>query len=725
MTLALHQVPVGRIAELDADLPHLADALHAGLTRADWRLHDVRWTPGERCRLAFAVGDANSLTTFVAVDVTPAGCEERDYRSDPGLPGLPEAADAVRVAQLLAPHLRRSPTRCDVQPVRYRPGSRCVLRYQLDGVEPGEVFAKVLPHRARATAAAWQALSGDGRRERTDPLVPPYLGEWHDHDVILAGAVHGPTVSRLLGGAATGTSRARLATRLGALLARLHRQRDVEAPTRTADDQLASLDAMIPVARRVDAVTASRLAAIVDTLRARRPAPGPAVLAHGGFRAGQCVATDGGALVVLDLDGLHYGDAARDVATALAHFAWQEVKHPVLRPAMREAADAFLGAYQQLSGALPTASLAWWRAAALVQLVGRRYRRLEMSEWPKLPRVVELAESLLPRSTAPRVAASPSPVPRPAPLLEVVRAALQQVAAVPEGVAVEMTEVLGATTRRTVHQYVVRGLEGTGAVTVIAKSFNEAGRAELVHEHLCVLTDAVFPGADLRVPAPLAILPDLHLVLFRGDAGAPLDRIEDLSQATAGARGAARWLARLHTSAVTLPRRMDLDREVTTTTEWAAVIGEHHPDLLARAAELADRWPAAVDPATDAWVPIHKDFHAGHVLVDAGAGCGICVIDLDEARLGEAALDVAHFVTYLELHHAPATASVLADAFRTEYESASGRAGDVVAGYAAYTWLKIAKQWAVGRVHGRDADLARRGRGVDEALTRGLACLGG
>src|SRR5690606_22466730 len=161
----------------------------------------------------------------------------------------------------------------------------------------------------------------------------PYLGEWHDHDVLLAGAVHGPTVASVLSGRVPAPEPpARLAARLGTLLARLHRHSDVEAPTRTGDDQLDALHVLVPVVRRVDRGLADRLAAVVDSLRDHRPEPGPAVLAHGGFRAGQCVVTAGGALVVLDLDGLHHGDAARDVATALAHLAWQAVKQPALRP---------------------------------------------------------------------------------------------------------------------------------------------------------------------------------------------------------------------------------------------------------------------------------------------------------------------------------------------------------------------------------------------------------
>ena len=45
-------------------------------------------------------------------------------------------------------------------------------------------------------------------------------------------------------------------------------------------------------------------------------------------------------------------------------------------------------------------------------------------------------------------------------------------------------------------------------------------------------------------------------------------------------------------------------------------------------------------------MPIHKDFHTGHLLV----GDSVWVIDLDEARQGDRAFDLAHFCAYLELH---------------------------------------------------------------------------
>jgi hypothetical protein len=381
---------------------------------------------------------------------------------------------------------------------------------------------------------------------------------------------------------------------------------------------------------------------------------------------------------------------------------------------MRAATAAFLTGYEHHAGPLSPDSLAWWRAASLVQLAGRRYRRLEVADWPRLPALIDLAETVRP----PIGPSGARPTAGPAP--DAVRDALRPVALAPADLQVEADVVLGApTARRAVRRYTVRGLDGAQPVDVIAKSFDEPGRAELVDQHLRALAAGPFRDGPLRVPDALAVVPEQRLVVFRADAGVPLDRIRDRALATRGVRLAAQWLARLHRSDVDLPRRMDLDREVATSAEWATVIGEHHPDLLGRARVLAAGWRGEVEPA-DSFVPIHKDFHAAHVLVGAGA----CVIDLDEARLGDPALDVAHFLTYLALTREAEDAAVLQGAFQVEYRAAGGPGADAGPGYVAYTWLKIAKQWATGRAHGRGVGASRRRRGVVDALDRGTACLG-
>jgi len=73
---------------------------------------------------------------------------------------------------------------------------------------------------------------------------------------------------------------------------------------------------------------------------------------------------------------------------------------------------------------------------------------------------------------------------------------------------------------------------------------------------------------------------------------------------------------------------------------------------------------AGVVPA----VPIHKDFHPGHVLV----GDHVYVIDLDEARRGDPTFDVAHFCSYLELLSDDSSGPAARAAFLQEYVAATG-----------------------------------------------------
>ena len=163
----------------------------------------------------------------------------------------------------------------------------------------------------------------------------------------------------------------------------------------------------------------------------------------------------------------------------------------------------------------------------------------------------------------------------------------------------------------------------------------------------------VFAGSPgLGVPRALGWSADPPLVVYRPALGAGFD---DTSASVAGDEGiqreavvaAARWLARLHGSRLELDRRLDVDHEVANAVEWAATIAQAMPSLgsAAEAAVAALRSATAgLRVRTD--VPIHKDFHHQHLVL---APDRLSVVDLDEARLGDAALDVAHFVVYLQL----------------------------------------------------------------------------
>jgi len=212
------------------------------------------------------------------------------------------------------------------------------------------------------------------------------------------------------------------------------------------------------------------------------------------------------------------------------------------------------------------------------------------------------------------------------------------------------------------------------------------------------------------------------MVVYREAHGRPLDRVDPAAVADA-ARGTARWLHRLHRSRTVLPRRLDLRGETAGVRGWAASIADHQPDSARAAYDLAERLCALTGelPAVSP-VPIHKDLHPGHVLVCQE---GITVIDLDEARMGDPALDVAHLCAYVEASSWPA-AAIAARTFLDEYGAVPGPSAPERLGFfRAYTQLKIAKQLAMGSgprsiTAGRDRTASLR-----IALDRGLACLGG
>jgi aminoglycoside phosphotransferase (APT) family kinase protein len=298
---------------------------------------------------------------------------------------------------------------------------------------------------------------------------------------------------------------------------------------------------------------------------------------------------------------------------------------------------------------------------------------------------------------------------------------------------VETAEQLSPSSgRRAVIRYRVRGLDGPDLAAVVGKVFAEPQRAQLVYEHLRVLSEALPATQGLGVPEPLALLPERGLVVYRHGEGTPLSGIHDPAEALRGVQAAARWLAQLHSSQVALPRRVDLAQEVKTTREWAELIAGIYPWAAAQARWVADHWAArATAPRTGRAVQLHRDFHPGHVLV----GDRICVIDLDEARQGDAAFDIAHFCAYVELlmvvpadtgSEATLSAASLVSAFVEEYAAATGWAdGGSVAGFTAYTWLKIAKQWATAAGPCRGASPEQRLDGVADALGRGESCLSG
>jgi aminoglycoside phosphotransferase (APT) family kinase protein len=681
------------------------------------QLHDARWTPGGGCRLSYRAPTTAGSARFVAVDVAADGWTRRDYRDDARLPGLARAADPSVVATLLAPVLGE-PVACRVEPVRFRPGSRCVLRYDVT-TRSGRtcLYAKVFrPERFCETASRARQLA-DAPTGRM--LVPALIAAWPAVQALVGDEVAGRRVSALIGDPLVPLpERLGVAGRLGELLAGFHAVTDVAAPGWTAQDQLTSLVEGIGAVQRVDPRLTARLLRCLDVLQGSTSAPGSQVLSHGSFRASQVVRTAHDDLVALDTDRLALSAASRDLGTALAHLTWLCVRQPRLQPLADRIASAMLRGYRCRAGPVDPASLLWWRAVGLLQVAVRRFRRLEVGSWSAVPLVADAVEDLL--AAGPRVRGG---IVDHARMTHAAGSALGPLAQGPGPVRVRSARLLAdAPGRRRVVRLEVDGLETGGPVALIGKVFDDLWRARLLYRHLHLLSEGPFREGALRVPTPVTLLPSERMVLYRAFEGLPLDHVCEPEPAVAGARTAARWLARLHRSDVRLPRTLSLEQEQASCRRWATLIGAALPVAGEPARNLAAGWATAVQrlaPAP-ASVPIHKDFHAGHVLL----GDGICVLDLDEARAGDPAFDVAHFCTYLEAVARVVSRDLLRAAFLDEYAAATeGADPGRHAVYSAYTWLKIARQLAIGSGPFRDAAATDRERLVLSALTRGLTCL--
>jgi hypothetical protein len=251
---------------------------------------------------------------------------------------------------------------------------------------------------------------------------------------------------------------------------------------------------------------------------------------------------------------------------------------------------------------------------------------------------------------------------------------------------------------RAVIGYETVGPGGPGPV-LIGKIYSDKVRASRAHTMLESLHASRGSGIECGVPRPVAYLADLGMSLYQASGGHPLDRLKG-EELRHGVHDAACWLANLHRSTVPLDRRFDLSIEMGKLTAWEELVIQREPAVASMAAELLARIDSLGRRIRlSSSVPIHKDFHYQHVLIENGR---VVVIDLDEMRAGDPSLDVAHFGAYLRLLAFRTNVphddlSGLESLFTDTYASIAEYECDVRHRlFTAYTCLKIAKQLVSG-----------------------------
>jgi Ser/Thr protein kinase RdoA (MazF antagonist) len=549
--------------------------------------------------------------------------------------------------------------------VRYKPARKALLHYRL-----------------RAGAAqdwgreAYAKTYADDRAPRMDRLIrrlrasgvplPEPLGASEEHRVGFQAAAAGVPLLELRG-------HGRYEAALGGVvdaLARLHAVspadlgHDLPAPSAGYDAWLLkqaaeTLATLLPD----DAVRVRRLAdEIASELEGLPPAePRPI---HGDFYDDQVLVGDG-TLTLLDLDEVRLGDPLTDVGNFLGHVSAKLTDEGRV-DASRE---AFLGAWASRTGGDRCAPLLHEAAALILMAVGP-FRRLE-ADWPDgIRRHLDLAADRLREFRRRTPQASTAAVDETAldPLLmEPILSGLP----VPSPVQVRRAEVIRHKVgRRCTVRYELEVGPECRQMIAYAKLF-ASERAPRVHAALEALTTAVTAPAAPRLPQPLGCMPQHHLIVIGEVPGVPC--VDRLAAGDVGlARSVAEALHVVHAADARLPRDHRLTDEIEPLAAGVERLSVTVPELAGSGRAALEALGAGTDRDW-AWRtrPLHRDFYPEQVLVDGEA---IGFVDLDDAAMGEPAVDVANFVAHLRLlamrrAGAAGALATVEDAFLERYAS--------------------------------------------------------
>lgn len=368
------------------------------------KLQDTKYQPHMRCVTTYALlaerADMPPEPTIGVIEITPAGVAHRLYSSDARLPWLAEATDAQ------AMRLRFAALRPDltieavaVTPVRYRPGVRCVFRYDLTTAQgPLTYFGKLLDQGGEQALATITALHEARARNPGMPRVLPPLAYWADVHLLIQDEVQGGAELNDLAFDPKEDAglRERWLRDAGARLAGLHSCAEVAGAPRTMADDLDELREYIAPMAAVDAALAERYSAGVAriaSLAAEQPEPALSA-SHGAFRTDQFM-IEHGELVMIDLDGFGWANQARDLGNFMAYLRWKAIRKPQDAAFIEHVGQVFLAGYAGGGRTIDERWLRLYEADSLLKVMGRRYRSLTAKEWGLAPALLAAAHATL------------------------------------------------------------------------------------------------------------------------------------------------------------------------------------------------------------------------------------------------------------------------------------------------------------------------------------------
>jgi phosphotransferase family enzyme len=370
---------------------------------------DTRYEPGVRCVTTYELtGDGPGgakVRTFGVLDVHPDGATHRVFPNDPELPALKSAANSEAMRERLAALPDevtglRVVDECEITPIKYKPGQRCVLRYDL-GSQPKRVtlFGKLVVGGGEQLFATLVALHDSRKTTSAMPRVARPLFYWPDLELVIQSSVAAPTLSsRALDASSPIDVGTRWMRSAGSGLAALHREVTATGPRRTLQDDARELEDYGTLFTQLAPRLEPRFQEAVAGIHAYAVAYSepPHVASHGALRTDQFLVDGDRGLVLMDLDGFCWANPARDMGNLLAYLDWRAIRRPQDTALIDEGRRAFLAGYAAIAPIPPSSDLAAFRAASMLKIAGRRFQNLGFEEWEFVPKLLEVARDTLP-----------------------------------------------------------------------------------------------------------------------------------------------------------------------------------------------------------------------------------------------------------------------------------------------------------------------------------------
>jgi aminoglycoside phosphotransferase (APT) family kinase protein len=712
------------------------------------KLQDVKYRPADRCvttyELIVGKPDHSAERTIGVLEFTPQGVIPRLFTADDRLPWLARATDMNEMQQRFCalPAFAGYGDQVklwEIFPVRYKPGLHCVIRYTVETPSGNKMFyGKSFSGNAEQLMNTITDLHRSSRENPDMPLISVPVAIWPDMEMILQTAVpSGVEFTHFIYDQQYDASvRESWVVKAGRALGVFHNSSTAPSETKTVYDDLKDLHEYTLIIAKIKPDLAVKYEEVIQQILTKvnqfqEPKP---VASHGAMRTDQFI-LQGDRLAIIDLDSYCWANPARDLGNFLAYLCWKAIRQPEHAQFVERAGRSFLQGYLSVHEDIDEKWLSVYQAASLLKIAGRRFRSLTFLEWPLVIHLIQAAFAAITEDLANlephtisdlkgklvahlRTASSKTKFPRvfedkPFPALwSALNAEIMNENLLPILDDVVCPDVSSRVVHRAkllaykpgkrgVIRYDLDQIECQKYFSVYGKLYPEPYLSERAYGVMKSLHDDVFSQSiQLGVPRPLGVIPHLSMLVFVPAEGSLLGdyiarRALDGEEVIHAMELAGKWLAQLHTHPLPLEKEFKIENEVDNIRDWAELISKKYPDETKAANHIADY---LIQKTTEldfsARVPIHKDFHYEHILMNSG----LKVFDFDEMRLGDPNFDLAHFcanfylLAYRNQEHT-AQFTDLQKHFLDAYSKETGWQWDErFLFFYIYSCLKIAKQ---------------------------------